>query len=72
MKVFTSKGNRFEEDNEDLVIDTQKYEYAAALSVGEFESIGQDHYNNWRKSVLDAKEKASHSPHQSKELIVVP
>ena len=42
MKVF----NRFEDDNEDLVIDTQKCEYAAALSVGEFESMGQDQYNN--------------------------
>ena len=29
-----SKGNRFEEDNEDLVIDNQKCESAVALSVG--------------------------------------
>ena len=60
MKVFMSKGNRFEED---LVIDTQKCESAAAaLSVGEFESIGQNHYNNWKKSVLDAKKNFSQHP----------
>jgi len=40
----------------------QKCESAAALSVGEFESIGQAHYNNWRKSVLDAKEKLLTAP----------
>ena len=53
-----SKSNRFEEDNKDLVIDNQKFESAAdALSVVEFESIGQDQCNSWRKSVLDAKKR---------------
>ena len=45
MEVFMSKDNRFEEDNEDLVIDNQKCESAAAaLSVGldEFQYMGQD------------------------------
>src|SRR6218665_3365942 len=71
MDLFMSKSNRFEDDNEDLVIDNQKCESAAAaLSVGAFESMEQDHYNNWRKSVLDAKKKLLTAPIKRKNLLL--
>ena len=59
-----SKGNPFEEDSKDLVtLDNQVCESAtASLSVREVESVGQDQYNNYRKSALDSNEKLLTAP----------
>jgi len=56
MDVFMSKANPFEEDSEDLVTleDHVCESAAAAISVLNLESLGQEQYNTFRKNVLES------------------
>ena len=72
MDVLMSKVNPFEEDSEDLVtLDKQVCEaMAAAISVHQIESMGQDQYNNFRKSVLESNDKLLTAPIKQNNLLL--
>ena len=58
MELLLSSGNPFEEQGRDLVtLDNNVCESAAAAeSVYKVESVGQEHYDNFRQSVLDSND----------------
>ena len=71
-EVLLSKGNPFEEDSTDLVtLDNKVCESAAAaISVRQVESTGQEQYNNFRESVLESNDTLLTAPIKRNNLLL--
>lgn len=72
MEVLLSNGNPFEEYSGDLVtLDNKVCESsAAATSVSKVESVGQEQYNNFRRSVLDSNDTPLTAPIKRNNLLL--
>jgi len=73
MDVFMSKANPLEEDSEDLVtLDDHVCESAAAaISVLNLESLGQEQYNTFRKNVLESGDTLLTAPIKRNNLLLL-
>ena len=72
IEVLLSKGSPFEEHSEDLVtLDNKVCEsVTAAVSVRNFEFMGQEQYDNFRKNVLDSNDTLLTAPIKQNKLLL--